>query len=168
MSKTVREMFMDKFCTVNMDLNQYLAYQRGQLTLVEIKRINKDKDLINKGKDIIEKLLENKQVFKTATLITALILIVNEKCYALTANGSMERLQKIIDKVMEVVYIVQMVGFIVCLIMGLVEIIKAMINKDHSAIISICIRYVLGFSSLFIFPFLLRMVMDILTESLIW
>ena len=92
--------------------------------------------------------------------------MLEKKCMALdNLNGFEKQLQKldiVVDKVMQIVYIIQTVGFVICLIMGLVEIIKSMINKDTSSIISIAIKYLLGFSSLFIFPYLLRLIFDIL------
>ena len=99
-------------------------------------------------------------------MITALLLSLEQKCYALETSPAfdqqMERLQNVIDRVMQIVYVIQTVGFVVCLVMGLIDIIKAIINKDTGQVISIGIKYLLGFSSLFLFPYLLRMILDIL------
>lgn len=154
----LRELILDN-STVTMTLDEYKKYKKGKLTLCEIQdRHNVERE--------VNSWLRNPEVFKRATLITALLLMLEKKCMALdNLNGFEKQLQKldiVVDKVMQIVYIIQTVGFVICLVMGLVEIIKSMINKDTSSIISIAIKYLLGFSSLFIFPYLLRLIFDIL------
>ena len=154
----IRELILNN-STISMTFEQYKAYSSGELTLCEVKDIKRATKEINK-------LLEHPLIFKRATLITALLLSLEKKCYALQTSPAfdqqMERLQNVIDRVMQIVYVIQTVGFVVCLVMGLIDIIKAIINKDTGQVISIGIKYLLGFSSLFLFPYLLRMILDIL------
>lgn len=163
----IRELYLRKYGTVSMSLEEYNAYKSGELTLCEIKDLKKANIEINR-------LLDNPLVFKKVTLIVALLMTVETKCYALTQSpgfeNQMSKLKEIVDRTMEIVYVIQIVGFIICLIMGLIEIIKAIINKDNAQIISVGIKYLLGFSSLFIFPYLLRMILEILgyDGGLLW
>ena len=155
----IREYYLKKYGTVTMSFEQYRMYKSGELSLCEIKDMKRAEQEINK-------LLAYPQVFKKATVIVALLMSLESKCYAMAVetgfDQQMDRLGKIVDKTMQIVYVIQTVGFIICLIMGLIEIIKALVNKDTGAIISVGIKYLLGFSALFIFPYLLKMIFDIL------
>ena len=151
----LKEMFLERTNMV-MSIPQYNAYMRGELTLQEIREQNRAASIFNR-------LLNNPLVFKTSALILALLLNIDKKCYALTnGTGIYPRLEALVEKTMEIVYIVQTVGFVICLIMGLIDIIKAMINKNTDEIISIAIKYLLGFVSLFAFPFFLKLILDTL------
>lgn len=157
--KSIREMVLNNM-KVEMSIPQYCAYQRGELTLEQIV----DYNLAEKN---VEMWLKNPQVFKKATLIMALLLTVEQKCLAMSttleqALTPIERMKVLVDKVMEIVTIIQMVGFIICLIMGLIEMIRAIINKDLSSIISIGIKYFIGLTAILVFPFALKMVFELL------
>ena len=157
----IREMYLRRYGTVTMSFEQFKAYRQGELTLCEIQDLKKANKEINR-------LLGNPLVFKKATLIVALLLNLETKCYALNQEAldrfdkQMQSLNQVVDRVMQIVYVIQTVGFIICLILGLIEIIKAMINKSYSDIVGIGLKYLLGFSSLFIFPYLLKMIFEIL------
>ena len=87
----LRELILDN-STVTMTLDEYKKYKKGKLTLCEIQdRHNVERE--------VNSWLRNPEVFKRATLITALLLMLEKKCMALdNLNGFEKQLQKLIKR----------------------------------------------------------------------
>ena len=79
----LRELILDN-STVTMTLDEYKKYKKGKLTLCEIQdRHNVERE--------VNSWLRNPEVFKRATLITALLLMLEKKCMALDNLNGFEK-----------------------------------------------------------------------------
>lgn len=123
---------------ITLSIPEFLSYERGEKTLSQI---------VDERK--IEKLLSDPKIFKVSTITLALVMTISEKAMAVDV---LVKLSKLEEAAALVINLIQQVGFLICTIMALIELIRAMVKKDLNEISSIFVKYILGFASLYALP----------------
>ncbi|GAA0825166.1 hypothetical protein [Clostridium tertium] len=133
---------------ITMTIPQFLSYERGELTLKEIKEINKA-DLF------IGDLMKDKRISKVLIFTTACLNIAN-KVLASTEDA----LNKVDSVGAEFLSIIQRVGFWICLIGCILEILIAVFKKGggKNEVLSTIFKWLIIFSSFYFLPAIFRFI----------
>lgn len=122
---------------ITMSIPQFCRLQRGELTLLDIKKENKLESLL-------DKIMSNNQLKRIAVITTAAVLHFQE--LALANNDGLAKIDAVGFKFLAVI---QTIGYWVCIIMCLVEIIKNVSSGDYKKIGAIIAKYILIMAALF-------------------
>lgn len=131
-----------------MSIPQFLSYERGEFTITQIKEINK-------ADSFIGDLMNDKRISKVLIFTTACLNIAN-KVLASTEDA----LNKV-DKVgAEFLSIIQRVGFWVCVIGCILEILIAVFKKGggKNEILSLIFKWLIIFASFYFLPATFRFI----------
>lgn len=135
---------------INMSIPEFLAYERGEITLKEIwGRRELDK--------FFGKIMDNKKYkcFLVFILASALIVINSINTYAVDTTA--------IDNVGNTLLgLFKTCGYWFCIILGLKEIIGVLLSGDYKKIGSIFVTYSLAFGSFYALPWVFDMIKDLL------
>lgn len=135
---------------ITMSIPQFLAYERGELSIEEIKEINKA-DLF------IRDLMKDKRISKLLIFTTACLNISN-KVFASTEDT----LNKVDLVGTQFLSIIQRVGFWVCVIGCILEIIIAVFKKGggKNEILSLIFKWLIIFASFYFLPATFRFIAE--------
>lgn len=127
---------------ITMTIPQFMAYQRGELTINEIKEINK-------ADSFIGDLMKDKRISKLLIFTTACLNIA-EKVLASTEDA----LNKVDIVGRQFLGIIQRVGFWVCVIGCILEIIIAVFKKGggKNEVLSTIFKWLIIFASFYFLP----------------
>ena len=135
---------------ITMSIPQFLAYERGELSIEEIKEINKS-DLF------IRDLMKDKRISMLLIFTTACLNISN-KVFASTEDT----LNKVDLVGTQFLSIIQRVGFWVCVIGCILEIIIAVFKKGggKNEILSLIFKWLIIFASFYFLPATFRFIAE--------
>lgn len=122
---------------ITMSIPQFCQLHRGELTLAEIKKENNVESLL-------QKIMSNEQLNKIAIITTAAALHFQKLVLANT-----DGLAKIDAIGFKFLTVIQHIGYWVCIIMCLVEIIKNVSSGDYKKIGAIIAKYLLILAALY-------------------
>lgn len=136
-----------------MTFSQYRAYERGEKTIREIKRERKE---LQKMDSIATKIMGNPRLKK---LVVFTIAGLN---YASTVLAdTTDAIGKINTGGFMILGIVQTIGYWLCLIGCIMEILKAIMNGSSKDVGKIMLKYLLVFGSLYLMPFGFNLIREI-------
>lgn len=122
---------------ITMSIPQFCQLQRGELTLADIRKENNEESLL-------DKILSNNQLKKIAVITIASALHFQEVVFA--NDGGVAKIDAVGLKFLAVI---QTIGYWVCIIMCLVEIIKNLSSGDYKKIGAIVAKYLLVMAALY-------------------
>lgn len=134
----------------SMSFNQYKLYKDGQLSLADIKFINRfDKQLGEISPEI----------YKGVVIGIATVMFYSNTVYA--ADG----LEKIDSVGSSILTIAQKICYWVCLIMGVTDVMKELFKGDvihnYQDIGKVIIKYILAFASVYFMPYAFDTIKDL-------
>jgi hypothetical protein len=133
---------------ITMSIPQFLAYERGELSIKEIKEINKVDTFLGD-------LMKDERISKILVFTTACLNIANK-----VLASTEEALNKV-DKVgAEFLSIIQRVGFWICLIGCILEILIAVFKKGggKNEVLSTIFKWLIIFASFYFLPAIFRFI----------
>lgn len=136
-----------------MTFSQYRAYERGEKTIREIKRERKE---LQKMDSIAGKIMENPRLKK---LVVFTIAGLNYASTVLADTNAAA--EKINTGGFMILGIVQTIGYWLCLIGCIMEILKAIMNGSSKDVGKIMLKYLLVFGSLYLMPFGFNLIREI-------
>lgn len=133
---------------IKMSISQFLAYERGELSFKEIKEINKVDSFIGN-------LMNDRRISKLLIFTTACLNISN-KVLASTEDA----LNKVDSIGTQFLSIIQRVGFWVCVIGCILEILIAVFKKGggKNEILSLVFKWIIIFASFYFLPATFRFI----------
>lgn len=140
--------FLIRNKTITMSVHEFMQYSNNEITL---------KDILTKqqAEKIMNTMITNKMFEKFAIVFIACTLLV---CKSVSANAD---LSKVNQAGSTLLMVVRTFGYWVCLIMGIVEVIRSLLNGDTKSIAKITAKYLLGFSSFYALPWLMDIIKGI-------
>jgi hypothetical protein len=106
-----------------------------------------------------ERILSNPEIKKMAvTLVGSLIYCKEVLAQETKRISNAEAMQKFDSKGWELLGYLRTFGFWLCLIMCLIEVLKALAKGDSKDITRIVIKYLLGYGSLYLIPWLFELI----------
>lgn len=140
-----------------MTYEQMLAYDRGEKTIRQIKRERREKERL-------EKVIENfaTKVMGNARLKKIVVFTIAGLNYASTVLADTNAaVEKINTGGFMILGIVQTIGYWLCLIGCIMEILKSIMNGSSKDVGKIMIKYLLVFGSLYLMPFGFNLIREI-------
>jgi len=136
-----------------MTFSQYRAYERGEKTLREIKRERRE---MEKAESIATKIMENPRLKR---LVVFTIAGLNYASTVLADTNA--AVDKINTGGFMILGIVQTIGYWLCLIGCIMEILKSIMNGSSKDVGKIMLKYLLVFGSLYLMPFGFNLIREI-------
>ncbi|MGG7142502.1 hypothetical protein ACQPVP_03450 [Clostridium nigeriense] len=135
---------------ITMSIPQFLAYERGELSIKEIKEINKEDSFIGD-------LMKDKRISKLLIFTTACINISNN-----VLASTEDALNKVDIIGTQFLSIIQRVGFWVCVIGCILEILIAVFKKGggKNEILSLIFKWLIIFASFYFLPATFRFIAE--------
>lgn len=140
--------FLIKNKPITMSIHEFIQYSNNEITLDDILTKKQSEKIMNT-------MITNKMFERFAIVFIACTLIVCKNVYA-SAD-----LSKVNVAGNTLLTIVRTFGYWTCLIMGITEVIKSLLNGDTKSIAKIMAKYILGFSSFYALPWLMDIVKGI-------
>ena len=134
---------------IRMSIPQFNSYNRGELTLNEIKTINQ-------VENIATKIMKNERVRRITILTIASINLM----YKVSAS-SKDSIEKIDTAGAMFLGIFQSIAYWLCLLGAIMEILKCVMNGSSKDVGRIMLKYILIFASIFLIPFAFDLIRDI-------
>lgn len=140
-----------------MTYEQMLAYDRGEKTIRQIKRERREKEKFENG-------IENfaTKVMGNARLKKIVLFTIAGLNYANTVLADTNvAVEKINTGGFMILGIVQTIGYWLCLIGCIMEILKSIMNGSSKDVGKIMLKYLLVFGSLYLMPFGFNLIREI-------
>lgn len=134
---------------VKMTIPQFLAYERGEKTIKEI-------NLENGIESLASKIISDKRLNK---LVVFTIAGLNYTTKALA--DTTDAMGKINTGGFMILGIAQTLGYWLCLIGCIIEILKTILNGTNKEVGKIMMKYILFFGALYLMPFAFDMIKEI-------
>lgn len=131
-----------------MSIQQFNAVQRGELTYKDIKEINKMESIAG-------------EILKDSRLTRMSCFLFGSLMYCQSVSATTDALGPINEAGNMFLGIIQTVGYWLCLLMCLVEIIKALMNGQGDKCAKIAIKYLCIFAGLYCMPWAFNLIKDI-------
>lgn len=139
--------FLIKNKTITMSIPEFIKYSNNEITLNDILTRQESEVIINT-------MISNKMFERFAITFIACTLFVCKASYGADLSN--------VDKAGRILLeIVRTFGYWTCLIMGITEVIRSLLNGDTKGIGKIMAKYLLGFSSFYALPWLMDIVKGI-------
>lgn len=117
----------------------------------------KQREIYNKNLELVAKHINsNSKLKKKAVFVLGSLLYIQENVYAAT-----NPLNKVDEAGTTILDIVRKVGYWICIIGCIIDIIKALLQGDTRTIAKIMMKYALAFSALYLFPWILDLIKSI-------
>lgn len=139
--------FLIKNKTITMSISEFFQYSNNEITLNDIL-------IRQQSEKIINTMITNKMFERFAITFIACILF----CKAVHGAGDLTKVNQAGNILLT---IVRTFGYWVCLIMGITEVIKSLLNGDTKSIGKIIAKYLLGFASFYALPWLMDIIKGI-------
>lgn len=133
--------------SISMTIPEFMQYSNGTISLNDILSKRESEHVLNT-------MLNNKMFQRFAIYFIACLLFTCKLCYGAD-------LSKVDTAGAVLLTVVRTFGYWVCIIMGIVSIIRAMLNGDTKGIGKIMAKYLLGFSSFYALPWLMDIIKGI-------
>lgn len=140
------------FQKTTMSLPEFLALERGEITLKEIKA-NRQLD------NFIGKIMANKQLKKAFVFLTALGLTF--QTFTFTALGAVDT-SKIDYAGSTILLLLRTAGYWVCIIIASKDILTSLLSGDTKAVGKSVMKSLAAFGGFYILPWLFDLIKDIL------
>lgn len=134
---------------ITMTIPQFLQYQRGEKTI-------KDIEVENGLENIVTKIMKDDRL-KKITVFTIASLNCMSTVYADTAQA----VSKINNAGNAFLTIFQSIGYWLCLIGCIMEILKSVMNGSSKDVGRIMLKYILIFAALYVMPFAFKLISEI-------
>lgn len=134
---------------ITMTIPQFLQYQRGEKTIKDIE--------IENGLENMATKIMNDDRLKKITVFTIASLNCMSTVYADTAQA----VSKINNAGNAFLTIFQSVGYWLCLIGCIMEILKSVMNGSSKDVGRIMLKYILIFAALYVMPFAFKLISEI-------
>jgi hypothetical protein len=134
-----------------MTIPQFLKLQNGEISELDIRRINATKEL---DKELGYIGIDSKTFFKAMSL--ALAVILGNSINVLAAP----KLDKVDTLGFTILQVIRKVGYWVVIIMASTEVIKSATVKDYKAIVSIIAKYATVYATLYMLPWLFDLIKE--------
>ena len=135
---------------IKMTIPQFLAYERGEKSL-------KDIELENGLESIARKIINNDRLRKI-TVFTLASLNYMSTVYA----DATEAVAKIDNAGLMFFGIIQSIGYWLCLIGCIMEILKSVMNGSSKEVGKLMMKYILIFAALYLMPFAFNLIREVL------
>ncbi|WP_294364125.1 hypothetical protein [uncultured Clostridium sp.] len=136
-----------------MTFSQYRAYERGEKTLREIKKERRE---MGKAESIATKIIESPRLKRLVVFTIAGLNYASTVLAETTAA-----VDKINTGGFMILSIVQTIGYWLCLIGCIMEILKSIMNGSSKDVGKIMLKYLLVFGSLYLMPFGFNLIREI-------
>lgn len=134
---------------IKMTIRQFLAYERGEKSL-------KDIELENGLESIARKIINNDRLRKI-TVFTIASLNYMSTVYA----DAKEAVARIDNAGLMFFGIIQSIGYWLCLIGCIMEILKSVMNGSSKEIGKLMMKYILIFAALYLMPFAFNLIREV-------
>lgn len=134
---------------ITMTIPQFLQYQRGEKTIKDIE--------VENGLENMATKIMNDDRLKKITVFTIASLNCTSTVYADTAQA----VSKINNAGNAFLTIFQSVGYWLCLIGCIMEILKSVMNGSSKDVGRIMLKYILIFAALYVMPFAFKLISEI-------
>lgn len=134
---------------ITMSIPQFCAYKRGEKTLKDIK--------IENGLESIAIKIMNDERLRKMAVFTIAGLNYASKVFADVSEAS----AKINEAGIQILGVVQTIGYWLCIIFCLMEILKSIMNGSSKDVGKIMLKYTLIFASLYLMPFAFNLIKEI-------
>lgn len=105
-------------------------------------------------------ILKSKQ-FKTATVITMTTLMILNGGTAFAGTSTAHGITQINQGGNMIMDIVKAIGWFICWVGCVIEILRSLMQGDTKSIAKIMMKYALGFSALYMFPWLMELIKSV-------
>lgn len=140
-----------------MTFSQYREYERGEKTLKEIKRERRE---LQKIDDMIGKIMGNSRLKK---MLVFTVAGLNYASTVLADTG--QAVANIDDAGGTFLGIIQSIGYWLCLIGCMMEILKSVLNGTSKDIGKIIIKYLMIFAALYFMPWAFDLIKEIFSKK---
>lgn len=127
---------------LTMTIPEFMAVQRGELTYKEIE------------KNIKKHILNDYRIRRAAITFIAIQGLLTKIVFA-------EGLDTVDRAGQTLLSTAQRIGYWACLIMCIIEVIMALLSHRKDSVKGICIKYVMGFASLYFMPWVFDLIKDL-------
>lgn len=140
---------------ISMSINQFLEFERGNMSLKEIYKENEIESFL-------EKIKKNKEFYK---MIVINLAVLNMNYMVVHADESVQAIKQIHEAENKIIPVILAIVGAICTICCIGEIGKSVMNKKGADIGQIVMKYLMAFAGACAVPWAFRLIADIFKLS---